>query len=1404
MAQECAPGSEREERLQAILLTYLEAEDNAQPPDPRQLLDSHPEFRTELEEFFAGHERMTEFTAPLCRAVQAVVRGDLSPGETPRNGFTPTAPLPSLSDYELLEEVGRGGMGVVYKARQRSLNRVVALKMIRAGRLASAADVQRFRNEAETAAGLDHPGIVPIYEVGECDGQPFFSMKLLEGGSLATLPRTDADPARLRRAAELVATVARAVHHAHQRGVLHRDLKPANVLLDADGRPLVGDFGLSRRLEAVSDLTHSGQLLGTPSYMAPEQTSGRREALTVAADVYSLGAILYERLVGRPPFRGDTVLQTIEQLRTQEPTPPRQLRPNVPVDLETICLKCLAREPGRRYASAGDLADDLQRFLDGEPVRARSAGWWERACRQVRRHPVRAALVAFGLLAGFGTAGGVLWHTTRLGKALAEVHRREHDLREHLYAAEMHLAYQVDWGNGDPRQMWRRLGQFEPTAGEDIRDFAFHYLHRLSHSGDATLYHHQGEVFGVAVAPDGRTLASCGEDGKVYLWDLAVGRMRATLEKHAGAVWSVAFAPDGRTLATAGADQVIRLWDVDRGEERATLPGHAGGTLCVAFSPDGRLLASGGRDLHARVWDVASGRQVANVNRGCDVVAIAFTPDCQRIDLQQVNGVVAQLSTNNLEQGVQIVWEGTGGLSLTQDGRKVAVGRADGRVTVQGDGQSNHLLGHVGAVRCVAFAPHERFLASGGDDSTVRVWDHRVSGPYVVFRGHTSRVNCVAFAPDGRRIVSGGADGAVKWWDCEANQEAEELRPAQLTQHAALSADGGTVALARPGGTMRLLDPVTWQERADLRGHAGGISAVALTPDGRTAATAGGDWTVRLWDTKTDRELAVLPQAAIVIKLAFSPDGRYLAEGDRDGATRLFDMTTRQEQQLGRVPGTWAEVLAFSPDGLTLAGGAGGRVTLWKVPGGQERARFDVGFPLQGLAFTPDGRTLIGAGMAERLVFWDLANPGPPAFAGEGMVRDSCHPLVVSPDGKLLAVGAGAFVRLVDTATGRLRRQLEVRDSSYPTFLAFSPDGRWLLSASTDGRVCRWDLDGYTVTAPPGQPIGSIRGLAFTPDGKTLLTGSDDPVAIAAVPWWSGGSVVSRGFVKGNTAEAVRLWDTATGRQRGTLALPDWVQLSCLALAPDGRTAAGGCTGGVVRVWDLAAGQGRLTLFTDPADCSRWQQNEMLFNPLVPSMVDFKTGVQALAFAPDGCLLATANGGTVALWDPRNGQEVRRLCQGPADTTCLAFAPDGATLALNRGAGVELWEVAGGRLRTTLDGHADTVCSLAFSPDGRLLASGGKDRQVKLWDLVAGGEPAPLAGHRDRVATLAFSRDGRTLASGSWDATVRLWHVSTRLELFALPAPTKVAAVAFAPDGRTLAAGTTSNWVGFWRADGRP
>ncbi len=485
-----------EARLEELIAGYLQAVQAGETPDRADLLARHPDLAADLEEFFADHDWMVGNSwtpTPLCiekslhdsqRSLGTTLIGDaVAPDPRSRvREVRDTSSPGSFGDYELLEEIGRGGMGVIYRARQLSLNRVVAIKMILSSQLASQDDVDRFCSEAETAAALEHPSIVPIYEVGEWHGQHFYTMPCIEGPNLGKVleqERLLGPPI----VAELVRRVAEAVAYAHDRGIVHRDLKPANILLapstpregvpltvdaaTAHYQPRVTDFGLAKRIENASELTGSGHIVGTASYMPPEQAAGRSREVGPHSDIYSLGAVLYCLLTGRPPFRSANVLDTLKQVLDDEPVPPRQLNRAVPKDLETICLMCLQKSPTRRYASALDLADDLQRFRTGEPVLARPTGRVERAWKWVKRRPLTATLLIVGLIAAMALAG------------LAVSVRYQHQREQLLYNRSVVLAHQC-WKNGE----LVRAQQLLDDVPEQLKgSWEWEYLNRLCRTG---------------------------------------------------------------------------------------------------------------------------------------------------------------------------------------------------------------------------------------------------------------------------------------------------------------------------------------------------------------------------------------------------------------------------------------------------------------------------------------------------------------------------------------------------------------------------------------------------------------------------------------------------------------------------------------------------------------------------------------------------------------------------------------------------------------------------------------------------------------------------------------------------------------------------------------------------------
>ena len=521
-----------------------------------------------------------------------------------------TAPPPhvllNIPGVEILSELGRGGMGVVYKSRQTRLNRICALKIMLRGGHSDAEFRARFLVEAETIARLSHPNVVQIYGLGEHEGRPYFEMEFMEGGSLAE--RLHGTPWSPEPAAKLVEVLARAIGDAHCLGIVHRDLKPANVLLTAEGEPKVGDFGLARSLGSEVRLTHSGQLVGTPCYMAPEQAEAGAQEVGPAADIYSLGAIAYELLTGHPPFRAATTLQTLELVRSREPVPPRDLQPATPRDLQTICLKCLEKEPGKRYATGGDLADDLRRFLNREPIRARPIGYLGRLARWTRRNPIPAGLAGALVVTGLFALTAILWQWRKadaLATSLSIANRRSEERRLKAVDAQEQAELAGDearrLGLAERRERYRSniaaaaaalqlqngatAGRYLEAAPAEHRDWEWRHLHSQLDSARAVIAG-ATPAWGVwqipVVSPSGTQVASPDKDEHtIKVWDPTTGATINTLRGHEGAVYSLAFSPDGKGLASGSADKTIRLWEPATGKA-------AGG---IAWTPESGCVA---------------------------------------------------------------------------------------------------------------------------------------------------------------------------------------------------------------------------------------------------------------------------------------------------------------------------------------------------------------------------------------------------------------------------------------------------------------------------------------------------------------------------------------------------------------------------------------------------------------------------------------------------------------------------------------------------------------------------------------------------------------------------------------------------------------------------------------------
>lgn len=1024
---------------------------------------------------------------------------DLPPTATPAPAAI-LAGLPVRSDESLPARIGRfeirrflgeGGFGRVYEAYDPSLKRQVALKVARPEQMQTRERIERFLREARSAGNLMHPHIVAVFDSGQDGPHHYIASAFVPGRSLDRVLQANEKGLKLEQAAAIVRKLAEALAYAHREGVVHRDVKPGNVMLRDDGEPMLMDFGLAARQEEGEERLTQGQvMMGTPAYMAPEQAQGNAEA---ASDQYSLGVALFELLTGQLPFVGGSPAHYMVLHETQMPPSLRTMRAEVPRDLEAICLKCLEKEPRKRYLSCQRLADDLRRWADSEPVRARLPGLGERVVKWAKRNPAVAGLMAVvvtTLLLGVSVATGLWMQASRAlvkvqqerkradaatenAKRDAEAARKARDeakASEKLAKAQSYRSESALHAH----QLYRSLLAREQGNHAEARtilnqvnpNFENTWEQRYARAFDGlrdprtTLNGHKSGVRGVAISTDGNWIVSASEDQTVKVWDALTGKEKHSLTGHKEIVLSAAISPDGKWIVSGGNDKTVKVWDAQTGKELRTLTGHSGPVVCLAFSPDGKRVISGSGDATVKVWDVPSWEIIRTLEgHGSTIHGVAFSSDSKRI----VSGSYDRTAK---------VWDAqTGEVILT-------------------------FKKHPSHVFCVAFSPDGNRIVSGSYDKAVMIWDAQTGNVIRILKGHSFSVSSTVFNNDGKRVISASADNTVKVWDAETGQEKLTLRGHfHAVNSVVVSVDGQRIISGSGDSTVRVWGTETGQEKLTLKSHMYSVSSVAFSGGGERFVSGGLDGMVIVWDTQTGQEKHIIKRhTGAVFAVAFSPDGKRIASGSEDHTLKVWDAKTGIEVLSLDTPATVNSV-AFRFDGLRIVSGCGDTVRVWDVRTGEIHKLEGHSGPVSGVAFSPNGNLIVSGSSDKTLKIWD-AETGKEKATLARHSQPVCS-VAFSPDGKWVVSGSiDRTVRLWEVETGKEKLTLQGH-TDYVFSVAYSGTGKHIISGSHDNTVKVWNAQTGDLLFTFMGHTGAINAVACSMDGKRIVSGSfDDTVKV--------------------------------------------------------------------------------------------------------------------------------------------------------------------------------------------------------------------------------------------------------------------------------------------------------------------
>ncbi|REK19543.1 MAG: hypothetical protein DWQ37_00285 [Planctomycetota bacterium] len=1000
-----------------------------------------------------------------------------------------------IGRFEIARELGRGGAGVVFLAFDPKLRRQVALKVPRPEALVHPDLRERFVREARAVAGLGHPNVVPVFEVGETGPICYIAAAYVAGETLSAHLAEQAEAISPHRAARWVLAVAEAVQHAHEHGILHRDIKPGNVLLERRTGPAgvdlgedalvprLSDFGLAKLLDGERDITRTGCILGTPAYMAPEQAKGKVAEIDERTDVYSLGAVLYELLTGQPPLRGDSDADTLRRVVADEPTRPRRLRKDIPRDLEEITLKCLEKDPARRYESAASLAADLGRFLDNQPVRAKPPTPMDRLDKWSRRNSDLAWFaVAVLCVAVFGVGASAvaisrLYYEAESQRQRADQHR--HLLRQELYALNVRQAFTA-WKRNRPDEVRELLHrQISQQGGSDLRTFPWYVLDAWSSFPPlAVMQGHEGPVREVAAHPDGQRLVSVGDDSTIRIWSIANGELLQTIPTTHRSLHALAVAPDGATIATGY--NTLQLWNLEQGRVADDVADFETTIEEAVFSPDGRHLVAGSRNEAARVISLGDAPAIT-LETLTGNESFTFSGDGKRVTAACEIDNDRHVSTWDIETGAVLE-------TFTSQYQKAnlvcATSRPEyfliattstGRIALQhaGTGKvaaSTKLI--PATIEDLALSPDESMLVAACNDGMLRVWrfptDWTTRDPQnlrfkrcQVIPAHDGAVTSIAFLANDR-LASAGEEGRVKVWRLARESPSRKL----AATHARLAPDGRSMLHFNRTGQLQCERTDNGEVLWSTPYPYAELATIEFAPDGRRFVTAAASGEVDVWAWESPRVSATFRHEHEVLGVAVSPDNRLLAITGVDGYTSVWDLAAQREVFQYKLA-SWGRDVEFSPDGTLLAlGGHAPEILLFDTRSWTIVQRLESLVDSRSLAFGPQGHYLASTHQDHAIRVWDI-EAGKLAYDLQGHKAGALTGLAFHPSGKtLVSSGHDNTVRYWDVRTRRHLGAQQLPPLQVVRQFVFAPSGDCLITARQHGGRPEWSLDVLRVGQP--------------------------------------------------------------------------------------------------------------------------------------------------------------------------------------------------------------------------------------------------------------------------------------------------------------------------------------------------